>query len=226
MIILSIYINKVYRELRLPVINDSDYSLVLYSNVFEIKTDLKLELEVIDNAWSIKGTNYYCVLKDGYRYDDYLLHSSDMFQLYTENGETLTIVVREVAYPFAVFDKYDLRECSQITIGKRDDMDICYDYLGLVSREHTILYRTNTGWAVCDKSQNGIYINSQLVSGEKNLEFGDHVSIIGLNLVFLGDILAIDNSQGNVLINTNVLKPYVYHSLEQTEDEEILFKDS
>lgn len=210
----------------MPVINDSDYSLVLHSNTFGISTDLKLELEVLDNSWSINGTNCYCVLKDGYRYQKYILKSSDMFQLYTDKGETLAVVVREVMYPIAVFDKYDLRNCSEITIGKREDMDICYDYLGLISREHTILYRTDSGWALSDKSQNGIYINSQLVSGERILEFGDHISIIGLNLVYLGDILAIDNSQGNVVINSNVLTYYEKYLEEDENENDILFIDS
>lgn len=225
MIILSIYMNKVYRELRLPVINDSDYSLVLHSDIFGIGKDLKLELEVLDNSWSIKCTNYYCVLKDGYRYDSYILNSSDMFQVYTGNGEILDVVVREVMYPVAVFDKYDLSCCSQITIGKREDMDICYDYLGLVSREHTVLYRTHTGWSISDKSQNGIYINSQLVSGDRKLEFGDHISVIGLNLVFLDNILAVDNSQGNVIVNPNVLPYFEKQPVERENNNEILFTD-
>ncbi len=227
MIVLSIYTNTVYREMQLPVINDSDYSLVLYSDIFGISDDLKLELEIINDSWSIKTTNYYCVLKDGYRYDAYTLHNSDMFQLYTENRETIAVIVREVFYPIAIFDKYSLQYCTQVTIGKREDMDICYDYLGLVSREHTVLYKTDTCWMISDKSQNGIYINSQLILGDRELKFGDHIRIIGLNLVFLDNILAIDNSQGNVSINTDVMIPY--EGQPETVEErngDILFKDS
>lgn len=226
MIIISIYTNTIYREMRLPVINNSDYSLVLYGDVFGISDDLKLDLEVINNTWNINGTDYYYVLKDGYRYDNYYLKNNDMFQIYTQNRESLAVIVREVMYPFAVFDKYDLRCCQQVTIGKREDMDICYDYLGLVSREHTVIYKTESGWIISNKSQNGIYINSQLISDDKKLKFGDHISIIGLNLVYLDDILAVDNSQGNVKINNAVLVPYEREQ-EQTEtDSELLFKDS
>ncbi len=154
MIIISIYTNTIYREMRLPVINNSDYSLVLYGDVFGISDDLKLDLEVIDNTWNINGTDYYYVLKDGYRYDNYYLKNNDMFQIYTQNRESLAVIVREVMYPFAVFDKYDLRCCQQVTIGKREDMDICYDYLGLASREHTVIYKTEAGWTISNKSQN------------------------------------------------------------------------
>ena len=226
MVVLSVYTSTVYRELRLPVINDSDYSLVLHSSFFNIVNDLKLELEIIDNEWKIKGDNHYFILKDGYRYDDYVLCNNDVFQIYTEDKETLTVIVREVAYPLAVFDKYDLRYCSQISIGKREDMDICYDYLGLVSREHTVLYLSNSGWVISNKSKNGIYVNSQLISDEKILEFGDHISIVGLNLVFLGNIIAVDNSQGNTVINPNTLIPYENQQTGEEQKEELLFKDS
>ena len=225
MIVLSVYTKTVYRELRLPVINDSDYSQVLHSDYFGISQDIVLELEVINNAWKIKGTDHYYVMREGYRYDDYSLVNNDVFMIYTENKETLTVIVREIQYPLAVFDKYDLTYCNQISIGKREDMDICYDYLGLVSREHTVIYRTNSGWSISNKSPNGIFVNSNLISEEKKLEFGDHISIIGLNLVFLGNILAIDNSQGNVKVNSNLVL-YENKETKKEDDEELIFKDS
>lgn len=212
--------------MRLPVINDSDYDLILYSGIFNTSEDIKLRLEIINNVWNLKSADSYYVMKDGYRYDSYQLNDKEILQIFTENRETLTIIVREILYPLAVFDKYDLTYCSQITIGKREDMDICYDYLGLVSREHTILYKTNAGWTISNKSQNGIYVNSKWINEEKLLEFGDHISVIGMNLIFLGDILAIDNSQGNIQVNTNVLPPYVMTLNEKSNSDELLFKDS
>lgn len=226
MVVLSVYTSTLFRELRLPVINDSDYSLVLYKDLFGLTEDLELMLEVIDDKWRFKETNYYNVLKDGYRYDDCDLCNNDVLQIYTANRESLTVIVRNLAYSIAVFDKYDLSGHNEITIGKKQDMDICYDFSGLVSREHTVLYRTNEGWRICNKSPNGIYINSMLITGEKLLGFGDHISIIGLNLVFLGEILAIDNSQNNITINTNRMFLYVPQPVQKANDENIIFKDT
>lgn len=226
MIALSIYTNAAYREMRLPVINDSDYNVILYSGIFNTSDDIKLDLEIINNVWSLKSTNFYYVMKDGYRYESYQLSDNEILQIYTQNRETLTIIVREVQYPLAVFDKYDLKYCNQISIGKREDMDICYDSLGLVSREHAVIYKSNSGWVISNKSQNGIYVNSKWTNEDTPLEFGDHISIIGMNIIFLGDILALDNSQGNIKVNPNTLVPYSMPVQETAQEDDVLFTDS
>ncbi|MDO5127329.1 MAG: type VII secretion protein EssC [Eubacteriales bacterium] len=225
MFVLSVYINTVYKEIRLPVINDSDYSVMLYRETFGISSDVKLELEVINGAWSIKESNRYYVLKDGRRHADYALVNNDMFHLYTEDKDTLAVIVREVLYPVAVFDKYDLRYCTQITVGKREDNDICYDFLGLVSREHLVFYNSNSKWCISNRGQNGVYVNENQIQEDYVLQFGDCIRVIGLNFMYLGDILAVDTSQGNVAVNTNVLVPYQREETPVAE-EELLFKDS
>lgn len=226
MFVLSVYINTVYKEIRLPAINDSDYSVVLFGEVFGIGSDVKLELEIIAGAWSIKESDYYYVLKDGHRYGDYPLVGDDMFQLYTENKDTLTIIVREVVYPVTIFDKFSLKSCAQVTVGKRKDMNVCYDYLGLVSREHLTFYKTNNEWYISKQGQNGVYVNEQPIEGDYKLSFGDSIRVIGLVFVFLGDILAINTSQGNVTVDTAVLPYYQKESVDLSNREEVIFKDS
>lgn len=226
MFVLSVYINTVYKEIRLPAINDSDYSVVLFGEVFGISADVKLELEIINGAWSIKESDHYLVLKDGHRYGDYPLVSDDMFQLYTENKDTLAIIVREVKYPIAVFDKFSIKNCMQVTVGKREDMNVRYDYLGLVSREHLVFYNSNSEWYISKRGQNGIYVNEKPVEEDQKLVFGDSIRVMGLMIMFLGDILAIDTSQGDVTIDTNVLRPYQRESIDLSNREEVIFKDS
>lgn len=226
MVVLSVYINTVFKEIRLPAINDSDYSVVLFSEIFGISSDVKLELEIIDGAWSIKESDHYLILKDGHRYGDYPLIKDDMFQLYTENKDTLAIIVSEVLYPIAVFDKFSLKNCSQVTVGKREDMNVRYDYLGLVSREHLVFYYSNSEWYISNRGQNGIYVNEQPIEEDYKLSFGDSIRVIGLVFVFLGDILAIDTSQGNVTVDTSVLLPYEKEVVDLSNREDIIFKDS
>lgn len=226
MFVLSVYVNTVYKEYRLPVINDSDYSIVLFGEIFGISEDVKLELEVINGTWNIKESDHYLIYKDGQRYGDYNLVNDDMFQLHTENKETLAIIVSEIAYPVAVFDKFYIGNCTQITVGKREDMNVRYDYLGLVSREHLVFYASNSEWYISNRGQNGIYVNEKPVEGDCKLEFGDSIRVIGLVFVFLGNILAINTSQGNVVVDTNVLVPYQKEAVEYGDRDNILFKDS
>lgn len=226
MISLLIYTSKVFKENRLPVINNSDYSIILYKDSFEFDSDLALKLEVINDKWILKKSNQYNILKDDYYYDECELNINDVVQIYTDFNERISIIVRNIEYPMSVFNKYDLSGQNEITIGKREDMDICYDFLGLVSREHAILYRAESEWYVRNKSGNGIYVNSKLVENEKKLDFGDHISIVGLNIVFLNQILAVDNATCDVAINEDKLYPYISSAILQDNQDNIIFKDS
>lgn len=225
MIVLSVYTGTVYKEFKLPVINDSDYSIFLHKNIFALNNDVELMLEVINNVWSIKGSRKYRIIKEEYHYDRLELCDNDVFQIYTEDRESVTVVIRNVTYAVAVFDKYDISNQQQITIGKKQEMDICYDFLGIVSREHAVLSKEQAGWKIYNKSPNGVYINSEFITQEKVLEFGDHISIMGLNLVFLGDVLAIDNSQNNVIINTGKLSLYIASYAQENETSDMVVDD-
>ncbi|MBR3598877.1 MAG: type VII secretion protein EssC [Lachnospiraceae bacterium] len=225
MFVLSIYINEFYKELRLPVLSDSDYSVVLHKSQFDLKKDIELVFETIGNQWVLKESTDYKLFKDGNTLEQTQLSNNDVLQIYTINRENLTLIARDVPHAPAVYDKYDISTLQEITIGKKQDMDICYDFLGLVSREHATITRTAEGWKIFNKGQNGLYVNSKHVVDETILAFGDHIIILGLNLVFLGELIAIDNSQQNVLINTAKLAPYVPAVIEPDTDQELLFSD-
>lgn len=225
MFVLSVYFNEFYKELRLPVISDSDYSVVLHKSQFNIKKDIELVFETINNQWILKESTDYRIIKDQAYFGEVGLNNNDVLQVYTVNRESLTLIVRDIPHAPAVYDKFDISAINQITIGKKQDMDICYDMLGLVSREHAVIARRPEGWTIINKSPNGLYVNSKHIVDETVIRFGDHISIMGLDLVFLGEILAIDNSKQDVRINYNVLPVYCPPVLEAHDDDDMIQRD-
>lgn len=197
-IMLSVYTNTAFREIRLPMINNSDYTLMLYKNVFGLSKDLELKMEVINDEWEFVEDTKYIVIKENLNYEGQFLQDKDVLKIYTDS-EIVTILVKKVEQAFYVFRKFSIAQNRKITIGKKIINDICYDYAELVSREHAVMVRTENGWEIENKSANGIYVNSQLVKEKKILVFGDYISIIGLHIVYLGDIIAVD-MQGDIYV--------------------------
>lgn len=215
---LSVYTENAFREIRLPIQNNSDFALKLYQNVFGLTKDVTLNLEVINEEWKFATGADYSVYKGNDSYEGKVLQNEDVLSVYTEN-EVISVVVKTIEQSFYSFRKFSLAGQKRITIGKNETNDICYDYAGLVSREHAVLERTSEGMVICNKSANGIYINSIRVKEEQRLRFGDYVSIIGLHFVYLGEVLAVDTRDASVKIGS-ALKEYVPVETERKASEE------
>ncbi|MBR1692813.1 MAG: FHA domain-containing protein [Lachnospiraceae bacterium] len=207
-IILCVYTSSTFREIRLPVMNNSDYSIALYKNIYGLVKDVILKLEVIHEEWVFVEDSAYSIMKENEGYERQRLQNGDVLQVYTEN-EVISVVVRKVSQPFHVFKKISITDMNRITIGKNETNLIRYDYSGLVSREHAALSKGAGGWQITNTGANGICVNSQLIRGSYDLKFGDYINIIGLHIVYLGDILAIDAADHDLRLS-EALKEYEY----------------
>lgn len=198
-IMLSVYTEQAFREIRLPILDNSDFTIMLYRNIYGLNKDIALKLEVINDQWKFAQSTEYSVFKGNDAYEGCDLKDKDVLKIYTDS-EVLSVVVKSMEQAFYSFHKFSVRNVAQLRIGKNKDNDICYDYAGLVSREHAVMTKTQTGFQIENKSANGIYVNSLLVNDVHMLEFGDYISIIGLHIVYLGDIVAIDMQGDSVQV--------------------------
>lgn len=203
-ILLSVYTDQAFREIRLPIQNNSDYTIVLYKNVYGLKKDITLHLEVINEKWEFMENSEYSVFKGNKAYERKYLQDKDVLTVYTDS-ETISVVVKEVEQAFYSFRKFRIDHLKQIKIGKNAENDICYDYAGLVSREHAVMTKISEGWQIRNTSANGIYINSEFVKDVQELKFGDYISIIGLHIVYFGDMIAVDMLGDAVRVNSKLI---------------------
>lgn len=193
-IVLSVYTKSAFKEYILPSLNNSDYSIVLYKDYFHIKEDVCLELEILDYKWKFKSNHGYGINLGGKTYESECLRDSDVFQIRTKYSEDISIIVKQVEDSFHSYKKFKLSNISEISIGKSSKNDIVFSNLGMVSHEHASIVRTNNGYKIINKSPNGIYVNSSRIDTEVLLDFGSFINILGLHMVFLGDILAVDTA--------------------------------
>lgn len=218
--ILSVFTSTAFKEIRLPNFINTDYSFILYKDIFQMDQDIEISLENIDGSWAFLENDQYRIQKDGKSYESGSMKDQDIFHIFTKKEENITIIVKQVNYSISVFHKYSIEQINEIRIGKNDDMDIRYDYEGMVSRYHARIYKSQgDSWKLENKSVNGIYVNSALVQKETMLQFGDLISFMGLHIMFLGNCLAVDQANYPMQIDHMKLKPIQYADLPQKEEQ-------
>lgn len=198
-IVLSVYLNDTFKEYQLPSINNADYSIILPKDMFLLKENYRLDLEVLNHEWQIKTKEKkkkHGVLKD-----------NDVIRINVEDKK-MSLIVRYVDSVVHSYTKYLLRGINTLTIGKDIDNDISYDFLRLVSRKHAVIQKAGNGWKIVNKSKNGVYVDSRKIETEQLLSFGSFINIMGLHMIFLGDILAIDQIGSNAEVKAGRLSEY------------------
>lgn len=204
--IISVYGERAFKKFLLPAINNADYNAILYREVFGLAQDLSLRMENTDLNWSFQKSEDYNLKKNGTEYFGQTLQANDIIQLQTKQNEKLTILVHQIDTPFEVYKKYSLRNLRKVTIGKESGNHICYDYFGLVSKNHAVLEMTEKGCRIRDTSANGVFVNSIRIVGTKELCFGDSIHILGLQIIYLGDLIAVEQQSASVKVDYFVLK--------------------
>ncbi len=210
-VVLSIYSVKAFKEYLLPAVNNEEYSIILNRDIFCLSKDIKLDLEVVENKWYFLNSSEYYLeeAKTNQNYVGQEIKNDDLLRMILPNGEILSVMVEETENSYAVFKKYDIGNCNTVTIGKAETNDIRYDKLNLISREHAIIHRNGTQFIIEDKSANGVFVNYVRIAGNRQLEFGDHINIFGLDIVYLDGIIAVNTYENGAEVQENVFKKYM-----------------
>lgn len=207
-IILSVYSEVAFKEYQLPSLNNADYQITLSKDFFQLEENLALDMEVLDKKWKIKRNACYKMLRGREDYRGESLEDNDVISIQVQKGERLSLIVKYVDSIFHPYEKYRLKNVESVTIGKDPGNDIQYDYLRMVSRSHAVIEKEGDSYKITNKSLNGIYVNSRRIDQTQVLEWGSYINVMGLHLVFLGDILAVDANGSRAHINEKKLVKY------------------
>ena len=208
--VLLVHTTRSYKKYLLPALNNTDYSIRLEKETFNLASDIELCMEVVDNKWYFKKSNIY-FLQDSISKGSYFqqeFHHQDLVTVRLPDQGNLNILISSVENSFNVFHKYDVSHCERITIGKSERNTICYDMLNLVSREHAVIRRSGRGFILDDLSTNGIYLNDVRMHESRELSFGDYIDIYGLCIVYLDDIIAVNAVNADLTVNEEKLIRY------------------
>ncbi len=205
--IIVVYGVDVYKEYLLPNLRNTEYSLILKSSFFHIKRDVELLLDADEKGWSFKEGNQYHLYRRAGENREGHLSQGDIFSLETRQGECLQLIIADSRPGFLVMEKFDLSGIGRITIGNHEGNTIRYNFQKLISGEHGYIERRNQDFYIQDTSANGIFCGGRKLQGSRRLRFGDCINIFGLQLIFLGQILAVGTNYGELTIRTQELQP-------------------
>lgn len=217
--ILSVHSTKAFQEFLLPAVNNSENSIILDNQIFSLDRDIELRMEVIENCWHFLPSEAYRI-EDTVSHEEYIgitLQDGDLLTVILPGAERISIMIDETESSFSVFEKYDIQGIDKITVGRNEANDIVYNTRNLVSGEHALLRQTGAQSILEDRSANGVFVNSRRIVGSRQLEFGDCVSIFGLSMVYLGNILAVNSRNEGFRVNHEKLKRHVS---EKAEDQD------
>lgn len=196
-LVLSVYYRDAFREFLLPAVDNADYGVILPKDVFGLAEDYELKLEILSGVWRLRQGKYRGkALRDG-----------EVLRI-PAGGRSLSVLVREVAGRIHSYRKYRLGDRETVTVGKGAENDICYDFRNLVSRRHAVIRGERGVFRILSVGKNGLYVNGRKVEQESVLEFSAHIHILGLHMLFLGNVLAVD-ADGSGAVISGRMKEYL-----------------
>ena len=205
-IVVAIYTKSYFQEVILPQVNNADYSLNIHRNLFGLAEDMSVRFENLDGVWRICPHETYRIYSENEIRAPHEINDKDVLRVITARRDQITMLFRDMDTAFRSFGKYILGRRDSITIGKGSENVIQYDFQGMISGTHAVLVRRGSSWVIRCLGSNGLYLNSRLLTEQKELHFGDYINIIGLHIVFLGQYIAVDESVGAVRVDEHAIE--------------------
>ena len=190
--VLSIYSQKGFREITLPERGANELQILLQQEMFALETDIRLKAERSDDVWSVRTQDGAVFVQQG-RSLGSATEIEDGMKLEVDagRGSRISVIAFQQNDPLTVYSKYSLAGIRQITIGRNEKNDICYKN-DFVSGDHCVISFENGRAVLRDSSTNGTFLNFQRVFGSTALQYGDSIRIMRLNIIYLGNMIAVD----------------------------------
>lgn len=190
--VLSIYSQKGFREVTLPERGEETLKIQIERELFALDRDVTFTLDRQDGVWHLTAGNAALIPEKGVlRQDSVTISDGVKFEAETEQGLRIAVICFEQVNPFAVYRKYALSEVDQIKIGRNPGNDIQYCN-ELVTGDHCSIKMQDGKAVLYDSSKNGTYVNFRRVYGSTILNYGDSIRIMRLNIIYLGNMVAIE----------------------------------
>lgn len=202
--ILSIYNEYAFYEVVLPAIDNIEHSFVIDSNLFHLQNDFLMNLECIRGEWLYflrEEIEIYNIIDSTSPKKVCKFKNNGIYVLTISINEALTLLVEEKDNPLAVYRKYSLPCNVKIDIGTDNDNVIKYRYpsdpdtKSYVSQHHCSIVYDGTHAVLEDNSSNGTFVNNSRIFMPYTLNYGDSIRVFGLNIVYLGDIIAVNSPE-------------------------------
>lgn len=194
---LAAYSDHGCQEFIMPETDNINYTIQLDHKIFEVDDTVRLRFEITGNMWRFVGASENCVLGNGSVQPGKLISSGDtIYILY--GAERITVLVAEFLADISRMKKYRIGDATVISVGSGSNHDIVIQGIPLISRNHASITVNRGNCTIADKSRNGTFVNGKRIHEPKKIEYGDCISLFGLQIIWLGDVIAVGHKWGQV----------------------------
>ena len=220
-ILLTVVFENGFCELYMPLVDNKTCPVAIRPSTSGWDEDIILPLEVWDGVWYLKESRQYAITINEKAVGETVLAPGTLLNCEMKNSEMVfSVTVDEVGAGNTRFNKYFLNPelMPRITIGSGEESIIRYSN-SFVSPSHAEIISMGGKVEIRDlDSVNGTFVNGRLLTEKRELRYGDVIYIIGLKIVYLGNILAINNPKDQCAVSR--LKPITVTAGTHIEDEE------
>lgn len=184
-----------------------------------IAKNIAIDIEGIDENWVLKSNKKVKILKSNNQFtDECNLEDMGIYRLQIKGLNDKNFIFAESSSDDRVeLKKYLVSGDIVLNIGRSGDNQIVIanDY---VSATHAQLVYKNGKWIISDKnSSNGTYVNGKRVN-QCELNIGDVIYIMGVLIVVGNKLIAINNPDSKVKVNTLRLIEFIPQPAEVLEE--------
>ena len=208
-LILTTIFENGFQEIYLPAANNKTHPVDVRPHISGWRDDITLPLAVWDGVWTMSDSNQFVITQDELPIKSAELQPGLLVNCQLRGTEKVfSMTVDEAGEGNSHFGKYllDFAACPAVRIGSAEGNIVRYGNQ-FCSPNHAEIISNGGAAIVRDLgSVNGTFVNGRLLTGEKRLMYGDVVYIIGLKIVYLGNVLAINNPKGACAVDESRLK--------------------
>lgn len=210
-LLMTVVFENGFQEIYLPSVNNKTVPIVIRPHISGWNEDVILPLEVWEDVWQISGGRQFAITVSERMQERVTLTPGLLIncEMRSHADAVFSLTISEVNQGNTRFDKFflDFPRTGQIGIGSGNGNVITYKNQ-FCSPKHAVITSDGSQAVVRDLgSVNGTFVGGRALHGEHVLKYGDEVYIIGLKIVYLGNVLAVNNPHGECMVDQKRLTP-------------------
>lgn len=179
-----------------------------------------ISIEGVNNEWVLKSNRNVKVLDNTKKVlKNTLLSELSIYVLQCTTGEKMYVFTEPVTENRQIYIKYLVRNDMELTIGRSNQNDIVFNNKFVSSKHATLLNRSGQWYIQDENSANGTFVNGVRVS-KTPLTIGSVIYIMGLKLIIGKNIIAFNNPDEQVKVQTMKLQAFVGQTANVIDEDE------
>ena len=221
-LLLTVFFENGFSEHYFPAVDNRKFPITVSPYISGLDDEFVIDTQVWDGKWTVHEDKRYELIKGGQKIESAELKDGLILEGTLRKQDIwFNLMIDEADENRSGFSKFILRrdKIQSLVIGSGNSSDIIYNNSRFVADKHAEIVLEGNATYICDMgAANGTYLNGKLVSGRALLKYGDIIYIMGLKIVYLGALLAVNNPHGNIKVK--LLDPVVIPEISDESEEE------